>query len=68
MGIVPRYPDIHVKLVDQDGEGFAILARCREAMGKAELPIAEVNKFLADGTAGHYDDLLGAVMRWFETS
>jgi hypothetical protein len=31
----PRYPDITVKLIGQDGNAFAILARCRAAMRRA---------------------------------
>jgi hypothetical protein len=34
----PRYPAVYVRLVGEDGNAFAILARCRRAMLDAELP------------------------------
>ena len=52
---MPRHPDLHVKLVGEDGNAFAILGRCRAVMRTADLPQDEVNEFFAEATAGDYD-------------
>jgi hypothetical protein len=62
----PHYPDITVKLVGEDGNAYAILGRCQQAMRRAKLPKTEVEAFTAEATAGNYDHLLQTCMRWFE--
>ena len=64
----PRHPDITVKLVGEDGNAFAILGTCRQAMRRARLPQAEIDAFMAEATAGSYDHLLQTCMRWFDVS
>jgi hypothetical protein len=61
----PRYPDVAVKLVDEDGNAFAILGACRQAMRFARLPQAEIDAFMAEATSGNYDQLLQTCMAWF---
>lgn len=61
-----KYPDIKVKLIDQDGNAFAILGRVTRAMKKAGVPEAEVQAFVKEATAGDYDNLLFTVMRTVE--
>lgn len=60
----PRYPDIEVQLVGEDGNAFAVLGRVQRALREAGVPEAVVREFLAEATAGDYDHLLGTVMRW----
>ena len=64
----PRHPDITVKLVSEDGNAFAILGTCRQAMHRARLPQAEIDAFMAEATVGSYDQLLQTCMRWFDVS
>jgi len=54
----PIYKDITVKLVGEDGNAFAILARVMSAMRKAGLSKEEIDKFHTEATSGDYDDLL----------
>ncbi len=63
--MVPRYPDITVKLVDEDGNAFAILGACCRAMRRARLPRAEIDAFMAEATVGSYDQLLQTCLAWF---
>jgi hypothetical protein len=63
----PKHPDITVKLVGEDGNAFAILGRCQQAARRAGLPKTEIDAFIAEATAGDYDNLLQTCMRWFET-
>jgi hypothetical protein len=62
----PKYPNIPVKLVGQDGNAFSILARCRQAMRQAGLPKAEIDAFFAEAKSGDYNHLLATCVRWFE--
>ena len=64
----PKHPDIAVKLVGEDGNAFAILGACCNAMRRARLPQAEIDEFMAEATAGSYDQLLQTCMRWFDVS
>lgn len=62
----PKYPDIKIKLAGQDGNAFAILSRCVEAMRKAKINREERDKFVKEATSGNYDHLLIVCMDWFE--
>lgn len=62
----PKYPNIRVEMVGKDGNAFAILARCRQAMRKAGLPEAEWERFQAEATAANYDALLQVCISWFD--
>ena len=64
----PKHPDIAVKLIGEDGNAFAILGTCRQAMRRALLPQAEIDAFMAEATSGNYDQLLRTCMRWFDVS
>lgn len=62
----PRYPDITVEMVGQDGNAFSILARVRAAMKRAGVEPEEIEAFADEATDGDYDHLLGTVMKWVE--
>ena len=55
-----------MRLVGEDGNAFAILGRVLRAMHRAGLPPEEVAAFRQEATAGDYNDLLAAVMRWVD--
>jgi hypothetical protein len=57
--------NIRVKLVGEDGNAFAILARVRTALrrgGRADL----VEPFTKEATSGNYTHLLATVMEYVE--
>lgn len=62
----PKYPDIRVKLVGEDGNAFAILGRVQRALRKAKLPAEEVTAFFTEATSGDYDHLLRTCMKWVD--
>jgi len=64
----PKYPDITIPLVGEDGNSFAILGRVKRQMRRAGLPDSEFWEFHAEATASDYDNLLVTVMRWFGTN
>lgn len=55
-----------VKLVGNDGNAFAILARCREAAQKAKWTPEQIQAFLTEATSGSYDKLLATCMKYFD--
>jgi hypothetical protein len=61
----PLYPDVHVQLVGEDGNAFAILGRVRKALKRAGHRDV-VDKFTAEATNGNYDHLLQTCMRWVD--
>jgi hypothetical protein len=64
--MAPKYPDIIVKLTDEDGNAFAVLGRSRKAAEDAGLSNEEIDVFMKEATAGDYKNLLQTVIRWFE--
>jgi hypothetical protein len=62
--MMPKYPDIEVRLVGNDGNAYAILGNVRRAMRKAKLPPEEIDAYLAEATSGDYDHLLSTTMEW----
>ena len=62
---MPKYPDITVELVGQNGNAFNILGICLRAMRRAGLSKEEQDAFQAEATSGNYDHLLATCMKWF---
>ena len=62
---MPKYPDITVELVGQNGNAFNILGICLQAMRRAGLSKEEQDAFQAEATSGNYDHLLATCMKWF---
>lgn len=63
---VPRYPDVKVRLVDEDGNAYFILGKVRNALRKAKVPEKEVDNFMVEATSGDYDNLLNTCMSWVD--
>ncbi len=55
-----------VRLVGEDGNAFAILARVRRAMKDADVPRETVDAFRREATSGDYSHLLATVMEYCE--
>ena len=60
----PKYPDVHVDLVGQDGNASSILGRVTSAMRRAGISQAEQSAFIAEATSGDYNHLLRTVTKW----
>lgn len=56
-----------VSLVNEDGNAFAILARCMAAAKKAGKSQEWYGEFRKEATSSDYDNLLITVMKWFNT-
>jgi hypothetical protein len=65
---MPKYPDIKVRLVGEDGNAFAIMARVGGALRDAGVPQAEIENYYAESTTGDYDHLLRTAVEWVEVA
>ena len=57
--------DIKVKLVGEDGNAFAILGRCRQALARARR-LDLWDEFHKEATSADYNHLLATVCDYFE--
>ena len=63
----PKYPQVTVKLVGQDGNAFAIMSRVRKAIADA-VSYEAANDYIEEATnAASYDDFLALTMRTVNT-
>lgn len=63
-----KYPNVKVKLSDEDGNAFVIIGRVRRALNRANVAPDEVEKFSEEAMSGDYDHLLQTAMRWVDVS
>ena len=60
-----RYPGIHVRLIGEDGNAFAILGRVRAAMRAANVPPHQIAAFTHEAMAARsYWSLLVVCLEW----
>ena len=57
-----KYPHIHVRMVGENGNAFAILGRVGAAMRQAGISVADQTAFRNKATSGDYNHLLQTVM------
>ena len=60
----PKYPDITVELVGDDGTAFAILGAVCRALRHNGIRPDERDAFSKEAMAGDYDNLLRTCMKW----
>jgi hypothetical protein len=61
----PRYPDVCVPLIGEDGNAVAIMGRVTQALRRqAKVKEAELNEFRMQCMSGDYDNLLQTVQEW----
>ena len=61
-----RYPNIQVKLSNEDGNAFLILGRVMKALRRNEVSEEEIQKFQKEATSRDYDNLLRTCMEWVD--
>jgi hypothetical protein len=64
----PKYPDVQVRLVGEDGNAFAIMGRVASALKEAGVSQEEIDKYYAESTSGDYDNLLRTAVQWVQVA
>jgi len=59
-----KYPDVHVRLVGEDGSAYSIISRTRRAMERARVPAAEIEAYTTEAESGDYDKVIQTTMKW----
>lgn len=60
----PKYPNIEVELVGNDGNAFSIMASVRKALRRAGVSSDEIAEYTTQSQSGDYDNLLRVAMSW----
>ena len=55
-----------VRLIEEDGNAFAVMGRCQRAAREAGWTKEQIDALLQDMRSGDYDHLLGVAMANFE--
>jgi hypothetical protein len=63
-----KYPEVEVKLVGEDGNAFAIMARVGSALKKAGVSQEEIDEYYTQSKSGDYDNLLRTATEWVSVS
>ena len=64
----PKYPQVKMQLVGEDGNAFAIMGRVTKAMRRAGLTPEQIAEYRTAAMAGDYDALLATTMKYVEVS
>ncbi len=65
---MPKYPEIEVELIGQDGNAFAIMGAVQKALRKGGVSKDEIDEYLKESMSGDYDNLLRTAMNWVSVS
>jgi hypothetical protein len=65
---MPKYPNVDVELVGNDGNAFSIMARVGKELRRAGVSNEEIKQYQNEATSGDYDNLLQVTMRWVNVS
>lgn len=57
-----KFPEVHVKLIGEDGNAFSILGKVSKEMRKAKIGKEEIDKFMHEAMSGDYNHLLRVTM------
>lgn len=62
----PKYPNITVQLVGQNGNALNLVGIVQQALKSAKVPKEEVTEFVNDALSGDYDHVLQTCMKWVD--
>jgi hypothetical protein len=66
--MTPKYPDIVVPLVGEDGNAFNLIGLVARALRRAGVSQEEINQFQSDAMSGDYDHVLQTCMAWVDVT
>lgn len=62
----PKYPQVKIQLVGQDGNAFYIMGRAAQAARRAGLSAEQIKEYQTEAMSGDYDNLLQVTMKYFD--
>lgn len=60
----PLYSHVEVDLSGEDGNGFFMISRTREAMRRAGVDQSAIEKFSEEAISGNYDHLIQTIFKY----
>ena len=61
----PKYPDVTVQLVGEDGNAYNLIGLTTRALRRARVPAEEIKIFTKECfNSPNYDALLQTIMKW----
>lgn len=60
----PKYPEIVVPLLGEDGNAFAIMGTVTRALRRGGVSAEEISQYSKEATSGDYNNLLTTTARW----
>lgn len=61
----PKYPNVTVKLIGENGNVFNLIGLVSQALRKAQVPASKREAFTKEAfDSGSYDEALRCIMRW----
>lgn len=64
--IMPKYPNVTVKLTGVDGNAFMLIGACAKAARKNGLTKERIDEFTDEAMSGDYNHLLRTCMSYFD--
>lgn len=60
----PKYPEIVVQLLGEDGNAFAIMGAVKKALRRSGVSAEEIDQYSEESMSGDYNNLLLTAARW----
>lgn len=64
----PKYPQVNVQLVGEDGNAFSIMGHVMREMKYAGLTLEQRQEYQREAMSGDYNHLLQTTMKYVEVS
>lgn len=59
-----KFPEVHVKLVGEDGNAFLIMGRVQQALRIGKISKEDIDAYRKEAMSGDYDNLLRVTMEY----
>lgn len=60
----PKYPEIVVTLLGEDGNAFAIMGAVKKALRRNGVSDEEIAQYSTESMSGDYNNLIQTAMKW----
>lgn len=64
----PKFPNVEVELVGQDGNAFSMIGRTMAALRRGGATPEQLTEFQNEVTSGDYNNVIQTISRWAEVN